>query len=63
MPVDIIGHEAPETCVNYARRVIDDLGTDGGLVLMPNKMVSYPYDMNSDNLKAVAEFVSEYYIN
>lgn len=63
MPVDIIGHESPETCVNYARRVIDDLGTDGGLVLMPNKMVSYPYDMNSDNLRAVAEFVSEYYIN
>ena len=49
-----------EECVAMAKRAIDELGAEGGLVLMPNKMVSYAYDMNSENLKEVCDFVSTY---
>ncbi len=61
--VDVMGHGTPEECVAMAKKAIDELGTDGGLYLMPNKMVSYSYDMTSENLKAVGEFVSNYRIN
>ena len=51
---------AQDACVAMAKRAIDELGRDGGLILMPNKMVSYAYDMNSENLRAVCDFVTSY---
>ncbi len=63
LSVDVMGNGTPQECVDMAKRAIDELGADGGLVLMPNKMVSYSYDMKSENLKAVGEFVSSYKIN
>ena len=59
--VDVIGKPgAVQESVDMAKRAIDELGSDGGLVLMPNKMVSYANDMNSENLKAVCDFVNSY---
>ena len=63
LKVDMLGHATPQECVAAAKKTIDELGTDGGLVLMADKMVSYAYDMTSENLKAVGEFVSGYKIN
>lgn len=60
---DIMGNGTPEECVAMAKKAIDELGTEGGLYLAPNKMTSYRYDMTSANLKAVADFVSAYEIN
>lgn len=61
LDVSLMGREgAKEECIAMAKRAIDELGRDGGLVLMPNKMVSYPYDMNGENLKAVCDFIQEY---
>lgn len=51
---------AKDEAVAMAHRAIDELGSEGGLVLMPNKMVSYATDMNSENLKAVCDFVNSY---
>ena len=63
LSVDILGNGTPEESVDMAKRAIDELGKDGGLYLAPNKMVAYRYDMKSENIKAVAEFVSQYNIN
>jgi hypothetical protein len=63
LDVNKLGKGTPEECVAMAKRAIDELGMDGGLYLAPNKMVAFSYDMRSDTLKAVADFVSSYYIN
>ena len=60
LSVDLMGNSTPKKCVDMAKRAIDELGRDGGLWLSCNKFVTYPYDMNSENLKAVSEFVVEY---
>lgn len=63
LSVDMMGHATPNECVDAAKRAIDELGRDGGLILGTNKFVAYNYDMKSENLKAVGDFVSSYYIN
>ncbi len=60
LSVDMMGHGTPEECVEMAKKAINELGCDGGLILAPNKMVSYAYDMKAENLKAVGDFVFEY---
>lgn len=60
---DIMGQGTPEQAVAAAKKAIDELGRDGGLLLAPNKMTSYAYDMTPENLKAVADFVTSYEIN
>ncbi len=62
LSVDILGNSTPEASVAMAKKAIDELGADGGLYLGPNKMVSYAYDMTSENIKAVSEFTSTYYL-
>ena len=56
----IMGKGSPEECVDMAKRAIDELGTEGGLILSPNKFVTYKADMKSENLKAVGDFVVDY---
>lgn len=58
--VDVLGNGTAEESVAMAKRAIDELGSEGGLYLSANKMVSYRYDMKSENIKAVAEFVCQY---
>ena len=58
LSVSVMGHGTPEECVDMVKKCIDKLGRDGGYVLMENKMVSFSYDMRSENLKAVADYVA-----
>ncbi len=60
--VDILGNGTPQQAVDMAKKAIDELGFDGGLYLAPNKMVAYRWDMSSENIKAVSEFTSTYYL-
>lgn len=60
LSVDIMGKSTPDKCVDMAKRAIDELGRDGGLWLGPNKFLSYPYDMKSENLSAVCDFALNY---
>lgn len=62
LKTDIMGKGTPHQCVEMAKHAVNELGRDGGLILMPNKMVSFAYDMRSENLKAVTDFASEYYL-
>lgn len=63
LETDVMGQGTPEQCVAMAKKAIDELGRDGGLLLAPNKMTTYKYDMKPENLKAVNEFVRNYKIN
>ena len=51
-----------EENIDMTKRLMEEVGADGGLVLSPSKMISYANDMNPENLKAVADFVSHHKI-
>ena len=54
----VLAHGSPEECVDMAKRAVDELGRDGGLILAPGKMLAFPGDCRSENLKAVCEYVN-----
>lgn len=60
LPVSLIARGTKQECIDYAKRVIDEVGRDGGLVLCTNKFTSHPKDCNRENLLAVSEFVHQY---
>ncbi|NLL63522.1 MAG: hypothetical protein GX241_04675 [Ruminococcaceae bacterium] len=60
LTTQLLGNASPEECVEYTKKLIDELGSDGGFILSEDKMLSYRNDCKSENLKAVCEFVSTY---
>ena len=60
LKTEVMGRGTPKQCVDMAKRAIDELGCEGGLVLTESKFTAFPNDMNPENLKAVAEFVLNY---
>lgn len=60
MPCNLLGHGTKEACIERAKKVVDEVGKDGGLLFSQDKMGSYRHDATSENLKAVNDFVREY---
>ena len=60
MPNDLLGRGSKQECLDMAKRLIDELGADGGYMMSQNKMGSFRADANPENLKAVSEFVLNY---
>lgn len=60
MPCSILGHGTKEECLDRAKKVVDEVGKDGGLLFSQDKMGSYRNDATSENLKAVNDFVRSY---
>ncbi len=60
MPVDLLGKASTKECVDYAKKLIDELGYDGKYIFSENKMMSFPHDCSRENLKATYEFVCDY---
>jgi hypothetical protein len=60
MPTSFLGEGTKEQCISCAKRLIDELGAEGGFILSQDKMISYRNDTKRENLKAVCNFVSEY---
>ncbi len=58
MPTSLLGGGTPGECVEYAKRLIEDMGN--GFILSQDKMVSYRNDCNRDNLLAVCNYVKTY---
>jgi len=50
----------PQECVDLTKRLIDEVGANGGYIFATNKFVSYRNDANSDNVKAVCDFILDY---
>ena len=60
MPSALLGNGTRQQCVDYARKLLDELGGSGGFILSQDKMISYRTDCRRENLLAVCEFVREY---
>lgn len=58
MTTDLLGHGTPRQCIDYAKKLIDELGE--GYVFSTNKMMSYRNDSKRENLLAVTDFVRNY---
>ena len=56
----MLSNSTPDECVAYTKKLIDELGSEGGFILSEDKMLSYRNDCKAENLKAVCEFVSNY---
>lgn len=60
MKTDLLAEGTPAHCVDYAKKLLDELAYDGGFIFSENKMISFKRDCRSENLKAVCDFVREY---
>lgn len=60
MTTDLLSSATPEECVEYTKRLCDELGSEGGFMLSENKMLSYRNDAKSENMAAVCNFLQEY---
>lgn len=60
MPLSLLGSGSKEDCIDYTKKLIDELGRDGGFILSQDKMVSFANDCKVENLKAVSETLMIY---
>ncbi|MCX8199229.1 MAG: hypothetical protein N3E36_04270 [Sulfolobales archaeon] len=60
MPISLLKHGTKEECVRYAKKLIDELASDGGYIFSTDKLVSYPHDYKPENLLAVNQFIRNY---
>ena len=58
MTTDMLGSADPDTCVEYAKKLIDEMGD--GYAISQNKMLSFRNDCKRENLIAVNDFVRSY---
>ncbi len=58
MTTDLLGSGTVQQCVDYAKKLIDELGE--GYVFSTNKMMSFRNDCKRENLLAVTDFVLNY---
>jgi hypothetical protein len=58
MPTHLLGRGSQQECIDYAKRLIDELGE--GYVFSTNKMMSFKEDATRATLLAVTDFVRSY---
>lgn len=62
MPYALLARGTTRECVDYAKKLVDELTDDGGFIFSEDKMISFNNECRSDNLQAVCEFLSGYEI-
>lgn len=60
MPMTLLYDGTPQQCVDYAKRLVDEIGPNGGFILSQDKMGSFPKDTKRENLLAVCDFIQNY---
>ncbi|MDF1552939.1 MAG: uroporphyrinogen decarboxylase family protein [Deferrisomatales bacterium] len=60
LPLSLLARGTQQECIDHTKRVIDEVGRDGGLILCTDKFSSAPGDCKRSNLLAVAEFIQTY---
>ncbi|MFZ7120142.1 MAG: uroporphyrinogen decarboxylase family protein [Eubacteriaceae bacterium] len=60
MTTDLLGTGTPQQCVDFAKKLVDELGRDGGYIFSQNKMMSFRNDCKRENLLAVNDFIRNY---
>ena len=57
LDIDVLRYGTKENVVDMTKKAINELGANGGLVLMPSKLIMYKNDMNADNLHALSDYI------
>lgn len=60
MPTSLLGEGTPEQCVDYVKKLIDELAYDKKYIFSEDKMISFPYDCRPENLKAVSDYLYDF---
>lgn len=60
LTTDMLSGRSPEECVAYTKRLCDELGSDGGLIISENKMLSFRNDAKGENIRAICDFLADY---
>ena len=60
LPTDVLKYGTPESCVEYTKKVFDDMAPGGSFIFSPNKVLLSENDAMPENLKAVTSFAKEY---
>ena len=58
MTPELLGGGTKEQCLDYAKKLVDELARDGGFVMGQTKMMTYRNDAKPENIIAVQEFCS-----
>lgn len=59
MPIAMLGNSTPDECVDYAKKLVQELGYDGNYIFSQNKMISFPNDVRKENMLAVSRYIQE----
>lgn len=62
MPSYLLGHGSESECIDYAKKLVDELGRDGGYIFAADKMLCYPGDCTRENLLAAYGYVKDFRI-
>lgn len=60
MPLSMLRDGTKQQCIDYAKKLVDEVGKDGGYVFATDKVLLAPGDVNIKNYAAVNEFVHVY---
>ena len=60
MDTHMLGYGTPEECVARTEKLVKDFSVDGGYIFCENRLVSYPFDSNRENLLAVCNWLRDY---
>jgi len=58
MPIRLLGYGTKEEVVEYARRLVNEVGGDGGFVISQDKMGTSRFDATRENLMAYCDFIA-----
>jgi hypothetical protein len=59
-PTHLLGHGTKQECIDCAKKIIDEIGNDGRLIITTDKMLAFRNDARGSNLEAVNNFIREY---
>lgn len=57
--MSLLGSGTQEKVVDYARRLVNEVGGDGGFVISLDKMASFRTDAIRENVKAYCDFIAQ----
>ena len=59
-PSQLLGYGSEENCIDYAKKMIDEIGYDGRLIVSTDKSLAFRNDAKGSNMEAVNNFILEY---
>lgn len=55
-PTELLGRGTKEQCIDHCKKLMDEVAYDGGYIYSEDKLMSFPTDAKSENLKVVTDY-------